>query len=47
MDDVLAAASAALGVMLSEPAELGGSDRSAVLRCRRSDGGTAGKRGWW
>ncbi|HEX9529372.1 MAG TPA: hypothetical protein VF951_17880, partial [Streptosporangiaceae bacterium] len=40
MDDVVAAASAALGMALSEPAKLGGSDRSAVLRCRRPDGGT-------
>jgi len=40
VDDVVAAASAALGMALSEPAKLGGSDRSAVLRCRRPDGGT-------
>ena len=39
MDDVVAA-SAALGMALSEPAKLGGSDRSAVLRCRRPDGAT-------
>jgi hypothetical protein len=36
----MAAASAALGVALSEPANLGGSERSAVLRCREPDGTT-------
>ncbi len=40
MHELLAAASAALGEVLSEPADLGGSERSAVLRCRRPDGAT-------
>ena len=40
MDDLLAAASDALGVVLSQPVELGGSERSAVLRCRKPDGRT-------
>lgn len=41
MDHLLAAASAALGRELADPVDLGGSDRSAVLRCGiRHDGGT-------
>jgi hypothetical protein len=40
VDDLLAIASAALGSVLTEPADLGGSDRSKVLRCRDSDDGT-------
>jgi hypothetical protein len=40
MDDLLAAASAALGETLSAAADLGGSERSAVLRCRRPAGST-------
>jgi len=38
--ETLAAASAALGEELTDPARLAGSERSAVLRCRRPDGGT-------
>jgi len=38
VDDLLAAASAALGTDLTDPADLGGSERSAVLRCRRGGG---------
>lgn len=40
VDDILALASAALGATLAEPADLGGSGRSRVLRCRDSAGGT-------
>ncbi len=40
MDDVLAAAAAALGTDLADPVDLGGSERSAVRRCRLPDGGT-------
>ncbi len=40
MRETLAAASAALGEELTDPARLAGSERSAVLRCRRPDGGT-------
>ncbi len=40
MTDLVAAASAALGVALSEPRALPGSDRSAVLRCESAAGGT-------
>jgi hypothetical protein len=40
VDDVLAIASAALGSGLTKLADLGGSDRSKVLRCRDSSGGT-------
>ncbi len=40
VDDVLAAASAALGVRLSAPDDLGGSERSAVWRCRMPGDGT-------
>jgi len=38
--EVLAAASAALGEALTHPAGLGGSERSAVLRCRTAAGST-------
>jgi hypothetical protein len=38
--DLLAIASAALGADLADPADLGGSDRSRVLRCKDSSGGT-------
>jgi hypothetical protein len=38
--DLLAAASAALGVALTEPVALASSDRSSVLRCLRPGGGT-------
>jgi len=37
MGELLAAASAALGEPLGAPADLGGSERSAVLRCRRPE----------
>jgi len=40
VDDLLAIASAALGATLTDPVDLGGSDRSVVLRCRRAGGGT-------
>jgi hypothetical protein len=40
VDAILAAASAALGTLLSEPADLGGSKASTVLRCRAASGGT-------
>jgi hypothetical protein len=40
VDDLVSLASAALGVALSDPASLAGSDRSAVLRCRSAVGGT-------
>lgn len=40
MTDLLAAASAALGVSLSEPTALAGSDRSSVLRCALPGGGS-------
>jgi hypothetical protein len=40
VDDLLAIASAALGDTLTESVDLGGSDRSTVLRCHRSAGGT-------
>jgi len=40
VDDLLAAASAALGATLTDPQDLGGSERSAVLRCRVVGGGT-------
>jgi hypothetical protein len=40
VDDLLAIASAALGADLTEPADLGGSSRSEVVRCRKTDGGT-------
>ncbi len=38
--DLLATASAAVGGPLAEPVELGGSDRTTVLRCRAGDGST-------
>ena len=40
VDDLLAVASAALGVTLTDPEDLGGSGRSAVRRCRLAGGGT-------
>jgi len=40
VDEVLAAASAAIGVPLADSHDLGGSERSAVRRCWTSDGGT-------
>jgi hypothetical protein len=40
VNELLAAAAAALGTGLSEPTNLGGSERSAVLRCRASHGGS-------
>jgi hypothetical protein len=40
VDDLLATASAALGATLTDPHDLGGSERSAVLRCRVAGGGT-------
>ncbi len=40
MDDLLAAASAALGATLTDPENLGGSGRSGVARCRVAGGGT-------
>ncbi len=40
MTPALSAASAALGAVLADPVSLGGSERSAVLRCRSSHGGT-------
>jgi len=40
VDDLLAAASAALGATLTDPEDLGGSERSAVRRCRLAGGGT-------
>ena len=40
VDDLLAIASAALGVAVADPVDLGGSERSAVLRCRPVSGGT-------
>jgi predicted Ser/Thr protein kinase len=39
-DDPLTAASAALGTTLTAPEDLGGSERSLVLRCRLPDGGS-------
>lgn len=44
--DLVQAASAAIGLDLAEPAPLGGSGRSAVLRCRRPDGGTVVVKGY-
>jgi hypothetical protein len=40
VDDLLAAASAALGVMLADQEDLGGSEHSAVRRCHLAGGGT-------
>ncbi|MBL1082509.1 hypothetical protein JK359_11030 [Streptomyces actinomycinicus] len=40
MDLILRAAGSLLGTELSDPADLGGSRRSTVLRCRTADGGT-------
>jgi hypothetical protein len=40
VDDLLAAAAAALGATLTDPEDLRGSDRSAVRRCRLASGGT-------
>jgi hypothetical protein len=40
VDDPMTAASAALGTALAAPEDLGGSERSAVLRCRLPDGGS-------
>ena len=40
VDDVLGAASAVLGVTLSAPDDLGGSERSAVWRCKMPGDGT-------
>jgi hypothetical protein len=40
VDEVLAAASAALGVLLTDSRDLGGSERSAVRRCWMAEGGT-------
>jgi hypothetical protein len=40
VEEILAAASRALGTALSEPEDLGGSRRSVVLRVRTADGGT-------
>ena len=40
VDDLLAAASSALGATLTDPEDLGGSERSAVLRCRVAGGGS-------
>jgi hypothetical protein len=40
VDTLLAAASAALGTALTGPADLGGSERSTVLRCHQRGGGT-------
>lgn len=37
---LLAAASAAAGTTITEPVDLGGSDRTTVLRCRTADGTT-------
>jgi hypothetical protein len=38
--DELLAASAALGVTLAAPRDLGGSEQSTVLRCQQPDGGS-------
>lgn len=38
--EILTAASALLGTELTDPVDLGGSQRSTVLRARRADGGT-------
>jgi hypothetical protein len=46
VDELLAAASAALGDRLSGPAVLAGSGRSTVLRCRDSSGGPAIVKSW-
>ncbi len=43
---LLAAASAALGAELTDPANLGGSECSTVLRCRVRDGGTVIVKGY-
>lgn len=40
MDDLLAAASAALATTLTDPVDLGGNEYSTVLRCRDTAGGT-------
>ena len=40
MDELLAAASATLGVTLAAPRDLGGSEKSTVLRCLLPDGGS-------
>lgn len=40
MTDLMAIASAALGLTLSDPVPLAGSDRSSVLRCRTSANGS-------
>ncbi|MET8383755.1 hypothetical protein ABZV14_12225 [Streptosporangium canum] len=40
MEAILRAASKVLGVELSDPADLGGSLRSTVLRCRTAEGGS-------
>lgn len=40
MTDLMAIASAALGLTLSDPAPLAGSDRSSILRCRMSVNGS-------
>jgi hypothetical protein len=39
-DRVVLAAAAVLGEQLCDPIDLGGSERSAVLRCALPDGGT-------
>jgi len=39
-DHIVAAAPAALGDLLSDPVDLGGNDRSIVLRCRSAMRGT-------
>lgn len=40
MTDLMAAASAALGLALSDPVPLAGSDRSSIVRCRTSANGS-------
>jgi hypothetical protein len=46
MDELVAAASAALGTDLTDPADLGGSERSVVLRCLSGSGGTVIVKGY-
>ncbi|GAA5766417.1 hypothetical protein [Streptosporangium roseum] len=40
MEAILRAAGKVMGVELSDPADLGGSLRSTVLRCRTAEGGS-------
>lgn len=40
VNEIVSTASNLLGTQLSDPVDLGGSDRSVVLRARRADGGT-------